>query len=288
MKKALVLLAIFGVLFLGCDNGSTGNNNPQNGELLNAKALSVEFFTYAMNEISASKSVMSSMSRFMVVGNVYEFTIIKPVPQNSNGAANAFEEKTINITVLNQEPLGNNQIRFEVRRSDNDEKFKITFDKKGMYKIEGLSGAKDGYLNQIGDNSDGLDGVYVGFSDDIYPPHYDPYSFIIDGNVFIMSNTHRDGDLSEIDGIADNYFTFSIDPIKENTINIDFEQYIKKPTTGEWEIVDKPHHKGMIKTATFTRSGDLLTLKIIEEYSESSEYEVMIGAEFPSRRVPTN
>ena len=281
MKKVFVLLAIVGVLFFACD--SNGDDDQQSGELLNAKALSVEFFTYTMNEINASKSVMSSISRSLVVGNVYEFTIIKPKSQTTTGAANGFDTEVINITVLNQESLGNGKTRFEVRRSDNNTTFKITFDSNDMYSIQGLSGAKDGFLNPIGDNSDGLDGVYVGFSD-MYPGHYDPYSFIIDGNVLIMSNTHRDDD-DEIDGIADNYFTFSIEG---NTIHYDFEQHTKKPATGEWEIMNKEHNDGMVKTATFTRSGDLLTIKITEVYSDPGYDNGMIGAEFPSRRVPTN
>ena len=295
MKKAFVFLAIVGVLFFACDTNGDDDSPyiPPNGERLDAKAISSEFITYTMNENSTSKSVMSSMSRSLVVGNVYSFTIIKPKPQTSAGAANGFvDPETIEITVLNQESLGNGKIRYEVRRSDNNTTFKITYDANGMYSIQGLQGAKDGFLNPIGDNNNGLDGVYVGYTD-MYPGYYDPYSFIINGNELWMMNYFREEckvvdcpecleDPEHLNGVADNIFTFTIEG---DEFHFDFVQKMRQPT-GDWVIVNED--SGMIEKGTFIHEGNFLSITITKEWGTPPGDGIMDGFEFPSTRVPTN
>ena len=188
---AFALLGIVGILFFACANGSTDDPPyipPPNGSDLR-KAIDFECngFTFETNS-NINKSIQGlSVTHNLVINNVYEFVIIKP-SQGSGNSTNFTTEK-INVTVLNQTSLGNGKVRFELKRSDNGTTFTITFDENGdMIGIQGLSGAKDGYLVPIGDNTINFDGAWIGWD-----PNGKPNSIIINGNNLSMVADNNDG-----------------------------------------------------------------------------------------------
>ena len=292
MKKAFILLAILGVLFFGCNNGSTGDT-PPNGAGLNAKAFSPECVAYIIKDNSTSKSVMASISRSLVIDNVYEFTIVKPKSQTSIGAANGFDTEVINVTVLNKTTLGNGKERFEVRRSDNNTIFKITFDANGMYSIEGLSGAKEGFLNPIGENSNSLYGAYAGCIPD-------PIGFLITENQIITSNgiIGKPGDYM---GTGTGETKMTITSITSNTIDFAETQEGRYQTDGDgntgdqWVLqkVGKSEHDEsnaayLLKSVEYTLVGDILKVKFTGTWEVGYGVTTPVGQEYEFRRVPTN
>jgi len=296
-------LALAGILFLACNTGTTGGDEPPPGSELIACAFSADGVTYILsikttNQSTVAKSLVmdiknassSVMASSLVIGSVYEFTIIKPKPQNNAGAAEAFDSETIDVTVLNKTSLGNGKERYELKRSDNGTTFFITFDSNGIYSIQGLQGAKDGFLNPIKNNSSGLEGLWVGFSPSVDhhtdpPTHYiDLMSFYIEGNYVIMSSINNYGGPDERE--VQNKMEIVIDT---DTIQFTENQYERDFSTGEWVLdFDLSGSSSKMKAGTYTLSGDLFSFTTTEEYTDPSLDTSTIGFPFEFKRVPTN
>ena len=298
MKKVFVLLAIVGVLFLACD--TNGDNDPPSGELLNTKAFSPESIAYIMKDNDTSKSVMASMSRSLVINSVYEFTIIKPKSQTTAGAANGFDTEVINITVENQEPLGNGKTKFEVRRSDNNTTFFITFDSNGMYSIQGLSGAKEGYLNILGDNNNGLDGAYVGYIQDNHG-NWILTNVLFRGNMLIAAS-ETIGTPGSYMGSGTSENEMPITSITDNTITLAESQMGRWQTDGEgntgeqwvpFKVNETEFDTGntgyIMKSLEYSLNGDILTAKITDIWALAYGWTSPVGiVEFEMKKVPIN
>ena len=193
MKKkslylAIGLLAIVGILFFACDNGTSsgtkgnepppsgpgGDEPPPSGSEVHLQAFSPDSTTYILDSKSA---VLSAMTRSvsLVIGNIYELTIIKPKAQNNTGAAENFDSDKYIVTVQSKQTLGNGKEKFTILRSDNNSTFFITIDSNGMQSIQGFQGTGVGefLLTPIGESSNDLEGLWVGFSPSV-DKHTDP------------------------------------------------------------------------------------------------------------------
>jgi hypothetical protein len=289
MKKALLtfcLIAIAGILFFACNNGTTGGSTSPQKE----RAFGADSVAYLLDSENANRS---AMARSVVIGNVYEFTIIKPNPQNSPGAANSFSTETINVTVLNKTSLGNGKEKYEVKRSDNGTNFFITFDSKGMYSIQGLQGAKEGFLNNLGSNSNSLDGAYVGFIQDNHG-NYVPTSFLINGNLLICAQ-----DLMGSSGnhVGTGESKMPISSITSNKINFSSGQTNRNQTTtaddtgGQWVIAttgDSGNCGYIVKSLEYTLVGNMLTVEVKETWEFTLAHGDPVGTIMAFKRVPTD
>jgi hypothetical protein len=278
--RVIVIGVIIGFITLSC--GNPANNNNGAGSII--KAISAESVTYIMDNYSINRS-----ARALDIGKVYEFTIIRPRAQNEEGPAKGFDTEKINVTVQSKEAIGNGRERYTLLRSDGGGTFFVTFDQNGeMYSIQGLAGAKDGFLTPIGNNSTGLDGVYVGFvhAHDYSTglDHYPPMSFTVRENVITTSEIEY-GDSVGGGGNTGTARTIWNITTAANTINFAEEQK-RQVNDGEWETIRDDEGISTPKTMTYTLVGNRLTITTTAEWITHVET-TSIGKSFEWTRVPT-
>jgi hypothetical protein len=294
MKKAfrflgvIALATIAGISFYAC-----GDNDP-NGSTTTFKTMasSPDSVTYIMEGVlDASRS---AIGRSLVINNEYDFTIIKPRSQASAGAAENFDSETITVTVIERNMVGNRE-RFTMQRADDNTTFFITFNSDGtIHGIQGLAGAKDGYLNAIGENSSGLYGKWVGFyidSNDMVCPA----SFLVTGDYMFIQSViiGQDGDYMG-SGTSETRMPIIL-PISNNTINFAQDQTGRFQTDGEGGTGDQwvpliaggynENVDNITKSIEYDITGDIMTATVTAVWVGGTG---MVGIPLEFRRVPTN
>ena len=276
----ITLALVIGLSFITC--GDDGNA----ADTFSRMAFSPNNDAYILSINNSGKSLIT---RALEIGSVYDFTIVKPNTQSTQGAANSFKSEIIKITVQNKETLGGGKERFTVLRSDNNTTFRITFDNNGIYSIQGLQGAKEGFINPIGNNNNSLDGAYAGFMLDNHG-NMCAMNFLINGNQLIMGNQIISNDPQDAQGSGTAETIMTITSRTGNTVSVAENQSIRfqtdKVNTGLWVPLKEEDVAAILKSFEYTLNGDILIMKIKDIWAGEKYWGDNDTFEF--KRVPTN
>lgn len=157
----LVIVAFaFGMIVIGCDNGST----PKNDDIIipseTLKAVGPGGWTYVLDIGSESRNIRSVQE-----GNNYTLTVRTPKKGNGNSFDGVTEEEFI-VKIETITPIGTNKKLLLIPYTyEGKEKFgnsfEITLDKNGtMHQINSLKGGQKGALVPISNNSEGIEGAW--------------------------------------------------------------------------------------------------------------------------------
>ena len=191
MKKAFVLLAIVGVLFFACDNGSTGDDDPPpiDNPVLYA-TVSPDCDTYILETENSSRNV-----RVLTEGLVYNFTVIYTSKNGTPGDVAQFDPKiTITVTAISKENLGQSgKEKWTLKRLDDEKIIYVTFENGAITNINGpgiqgnVYADNDAFIPFI-NKASSLDGAWFGYNSGGTISN----TTIIDGMMYIISPDQPD------------------------------------------------------------------------------------------------
>ena len=295
ISAVLVCLLALPLVYIGCSNPSGGGRGGS-GEVV-GKGINAESVVFKLETVGGARYARSLLD----IGEVYTLTIIKPRPQNVEGAAQNFNFTSINATVESEPTVNNGRERFAFSRQGGGT-FHITFDQNGdIFGVEGLDDT--GFLNPIGENRNSLNGVYVGFG-----PAQDnrtnktggdkttilPYNLTINGNTFGFTIYNGASDEWPEHHPIEVIYTISV---SGNTIYFPKEHKVRHQYLGHnyfqetsVDSLNSVNGTCNFQEATFAFVGGVLYLTFTKEYPFEGLHEgnSVVGVTFPHTRVPTN